>query len=31
LVAGSPIELRLVLTKFGGVAATIGFEVAIAG
>ncbi len=29
LVAGSPIELRLVMTKFGGNAATIGYEVVI--
>ncbi len=29
LVAGSPIERRLVMTKFGGNAATIGYEVVI--
>ncbi|GMQ85737.1 MAG: hypothetical protein BMS9Abin07_1305 [Acidimicrobiia bacterium] len=29
LVGGSPIELRLVMTKFGGDAATIGYEVLI--
>ncbi len=29
LVAGSPIELRLVMTKFGGDAATIRYEVVI--
>ena len=29
LVAGSPIELRLVMTKFGDDAATIAYEVAI--
>ena len=29
LVAGSQIELRLVMTKFGGDAATIGYEVVI--
>ncbi len=29
LVAGSPIELRLVMTKFGGDAATICYEVVI--
>ncbi len=29
LVAGSQIELRLVMTKFGGDAATVGYEVVI--
>lgn len=29
LVAGSVIELRLVMTKFGGDGATIGYEVII--
>jgi len=29
LVAGSQIELRLVMTKFGGDAAAIGYEVVI--
>ncbi len=29
LVGGSPIELRLVMTKFGGNVATIGYEVVI--
>jgi hypothetical protein len=30
LVAGSPIELNLVMTKFGGEPATIGYEAVIA-
>jgi len=29
LVAGSSIELRLVMTKFGGEAASVGYEVVI--
>jgi len=29
MVAGSLIELHLVMTKFGGDAATIGYEVAV--
>ncbi len=29
VVAGSRVELRLTLTKFGGAAATVGYEVVV--